>query len=211
MKQRVRDLLQASDYAALRSLAVEDRRAVTALNRLLFDGDELTRWRAVRGLGEVAQEDPYLLDKVISRLFYTMNDDSGSIGWMAPQALGAILVGDPDLVEDYFSIVITSMENEVFRPGAVWAVGLVAEYRPDLVEEAGEQVLSRLNDPSPEVRGTAAWAMGRMRYTPARTGLTRLLNDQAELHFYEDDRVQSKNVAQLAQAALAKLDEGSGG
>ena len=211
MKQRVRELLQASDYKALRSLANEDRRAVTALNRLLFDGDELTRWRAVRGMGEVAQEDPYLLDKVISRLFYTMNDDSGSIGWMAPQALGAILVGDPDLVEDFFSIVITSMDNEVFRPGAVWAVGLVAGYRPDLVAEAGGPVLDHLKDPSPEVRGTAAWALGRMGYQAARKGLTRLLNDQAGLHFYEDDHVRQKTVAQLAQAALAKLDEGSGG
>ena len=210
IKKRVRDLLDNSDYAALRALAVEDRRAVPALNRLLFDADELTRWRAVRGMGEIAQEDPYLLDKVISRLFYTMNDDSGSIGWMAPQALGAIFVGDPDLVEDFFPIIVSSIENAVFRAGAVWAVGLVAGYRPYLVEEARDSMMACLSDPSPEVRGFAAWGLGRMKYEPARQHLSRLLNDQAELIFYEDDRLQSKTVAQLARAALAKLDEGAG-
>ena len=162
LKDRVRTIIATpGGRDALIELLLLDRKVVTMLNRLLFDPDELIRWRAVTGLGWVAAEDPYLLEKVISRLFYTMNDDSGSIGWTAPQALGEICYHDPDLVEDYFPIVITAIDHEIFRPGAIWAVGRIAEKLPYLVEDTGPALMARLEDDTAEVRGLATWALGR--------------------------------------------------
>lgn len=205
LKTRVRRLLTESDRQGLIELLLEDRRVVPALNRLLFDEDELIRWRAVTALGWVAAEDPFLLEKIISRLFYTMNDDSGSIGWTAPQALGEICAIDPDLVEDYFGIVITAMDKRVFRTGAVWAVGRVAPVRPDLVEETGPILARYLTDPDPKVRGLACWALERVGWTPARKELKRLVSDQGRLLVYEDDRLVERTVGRMASAALSSL------
>jgi len=202
MKNQVRRLLERSDRPALIELTLRDRRAVTALNRLLFDDDPLMRWRAVAALGWVAAEDPYLLEKIISRLFYTMNDDSGSIGWMAPQALGEICASAPDLVEDFFGIIVSSLENEVFRAGALWAIGRVASVRPDLVEEIGPTVAEHLGDPAPLVRGLACRALAGIGWAEAAGLVRRLLTDPGELTVYENDRMVVKTVGEMAGAAM---------
>ena len=205
LKKRVRDLLTAYDHDGLLELLSLDRRVVPMLNRLLFDREPLIAWRAVTALGWVAAEDPFVLEKVISRLFYTMNDDSGSIGWMAPPALGEICVGDPDLVEDFFPIIVSAVDNEVFRTGALWAVGRVAPVRPDLVEESGPVLNQRLGDPRAENRGHAAWAAGRVRAAETRAGLQRLTWDEKTFFLYQDGHLQELTVGRAAAEALAAL------
>jgi HEAT repeat protein len=203
-KDRVKNIILERDRQALVDMALDDRRTVTALNRLIFHQDPLVRWRAVEALGWIAAEDPFILEPVISRLFYTMNDDSGSIGWFAPQALGEICANDPDLVADYFGIIVTSLKLEVFRAGAAWAVGRVAAVRPDLTAGAGSAVLACLDDPDAQVRGFAAWALGRLRFAPAAPALDRRRSDPGELRFYEDGELTVRTVGQLAAAALEK-------
>ena len=78
------------DKTGLLSLLDKKQGVIARLNRLLFDSDELIQWRAAEALGWVAREDPFVLEKIIGRLMYTLNDDSGSIGWFTPQALGEI-------------------------------------------------------------------------------------------------------------------------
>jgi HEAT repeat protein len=202
LKREVRKLLERYDRQALVDLVLEDRRVVPALNRLIFDADELIRWRAVEGFGWVALADPYLLDKIIGRLMYTMNDDSGSIGWGAPYALGEICACDPDLVEDFFPIVISSIDLEVFRHGVIWAIGRVAPSRPDLVEDTGPLVAEYLHDMEARVRGQACWTLARLKYTAAMESLTRLADDPGELNIYEDGNLRPRTVGQMAEAAL---------
>ncbi|MFH1091293.1 MAG: hypothetical protein V1742_06960 [Pseudomonadota bacterium] len=205
LKPQVKRLLQEEDWEALLSLLSEDRRVVTALNRLLFDDEEIIRWRAVLGLGLSARHEPFFLEKIISRLVYTMNDDAGQIGWMAPQALGEICANDPDLVEDFFPQVIGSMDVPVFRAGAIWAVGRVAGVRPDLVEGTGPILMQQLSDPSPEVRGLAVWTLGRLGWSEAAGPLARLGSDQGEFKLFKDGKLQTRTVGQTAEEALAAL------
>lgn len=206
IKAEVRKLLVENNREKLVELLLDDRRVVTALNRLLFDSDELIRWRAVTGLGWVAEEDPFLLEKVISRLFYTMNDDSGSIGWMAPQALGEICANDADLVEDFFPIIISSMEVEWFRAGALWAVARIAPLRPDLVEDAGPAVVGYMKDPNPLVRAQAALAAGQLNHSPAVSEIKRLCADETSIRVYEAGNMVETTVGKMAESALKKIE-----
>jgi HEAT repeat protein len=210
IKDEVRTLLRHFDRAGIVKRVNEDRRVVTALNRLLFDNDEVTRWRAAQALGWVAAEDPYVLEKVIGRFIYTMNDDSGSIGWMAPQALAEICVGDPDLVEDFFPIVISSLDNEVFTAGVLWAIGRVAPIRPDMVEGVGPRVARCLDNRSPEVRGQACLALTNMGYAAAEGRLRRLLEDSSVVSCYDVERgaMVRRTVGELAGEALASQTRG---
>lgn len=207
MKSDVRRLLTDNDFEGLSDLLDRDRRVVPALNRLLFDDDELICWRAVTGLGLVARKDPDLLEKVISRLFWTMNDDSGSVGWFTPQALGEICVNDPDLVEDFFPIIITNIGHKVFRQGAIWAVGRVAPFRPDLVEEAGDLLVSFLIDPDPNLRGLACWSLGRMNWIEAKRGLGLLVDDRETSTIYEDGHLRTRTVGEVARTALESMPD----
>ncbi|MDY6852398.1 MAG: HEAT repeat domain-containing protein, partial [Thermodesulfobacteriota bacterium] len=199
LKTHVRRLLADNDRKGLVSLLLDDRRVVTALNRLIFDADELIRWRAVTALGWVAEEDPFLLEKIIGRLIYTMNDDSGSIGWTAPQALGEICANDPDLVEDFFSIVISAANLPVFRRGVVWAIGRVAPVRPDLVEDTGPLLVRCLSDHDPDVRGEACRSWAQPKRPKARQEIERLISDQNELMVYEAGELVNKTVGRMAE------------
>jgi HEAT repeat protein len=205
LKSEVRALLERYDRRAVVELALEDRRVVPALNRLLFDEDELIRWRAVEGFGWLAREDPFLLEKIIARLIYTMNDDSGSIGWGAPYALGEICACDPDLVEDFFPIVISSIDLEVFRHGVIWAIGRVAPVRPDLVADTGPVVAAYLPDRSVRVRGLACWTLARLNWPGAAEVLIRLLGDRGELTIYQDGQLWPRTVGRLAEEGLERI------
>ena len=202
IKDEVKRLLANYDRRALVELALADRRVVPALNRLLFDADELIRWRAVEGFGWLALEDPFMLENIISRLIYTMNDDSGSIGWGAPYALGEMCACDPDLVEDFFPIVISSMDLEVFRHGVIWAIGRVAPVRPDLVNDTGPQVVEHLHDREARVRGLACWTLGRLKWSEAMDSLIKLTGDGEELTIYQDGQLVPRTVGSLAQWAI---------
>lgn len=206
IRRKVRACLEQSDRKGLIELLESDRKTVSAINRHLFDVDPLIGWRAVQALGWVAAHDPYSLEKSIGRLMYTMNDDSGSIGWRAPQALGEICANDPDLVEDFFPIVISSIENPVFTSGVLWAIGRVAGIRPDLVEEAGPDAAGCLKKASAETRGLACRAVGRIPYYQARPDLERLTRDRNLLTVFENDQLIEKSVGDLAREALARLD-----
>ncbi|MEW6266613.1 MAG: DVU0298 family protein [Thermodesulfobacteriota bacterium] len=210
LKDRVRDLLAANDREGLLTLLKKDRKVVPALNRLLFDQEEIIAWRAVEALGWVARADQWLLEKIIGRLIYTLNEDSGSVGWMAPQALAEICVQAPDLVEDFFPQVINSMKMPVFRPGVVWAIGRVARDLPHLVAETGPALMECLSDPNPQVRGLAGRALGRLGRAPSLVELERLTQDQARLIVFEEGRLEEKTVAELAREALAALRTGHG-
>jgi len=206
-KSLVRRFLVDNDKQGLLNLVLEDRGVISALNRLIFDEDELVRWRAVEALGWVAQDAPHLLEKIIGRLIYTMNDDSGSIGWTAPQALGEICANDPDLVEDFFPIVISAIKVPAFQRGVIWAIGRVGPVRPDLVEGTGPMLIRFLTAPEAEIRGEACRSLGRLGWGPAGPGLRRLVSDSSLFNVYENERLARKTVGQAAQEALALLNQ----
>jgi len=206
LKKLVRRVLIENDKQGLLNLVSENRGAVTALNRLIFDQDELVRWRAVAALGWVAKADPYLLEKIIGRLIYTMNDDSGSIGWTAPQALGEICANDPDLVEDFFPLVISSIKIPAFQRGVIWAIGRVGPVRPDLVEGTGPMLIRFLNSPEAEIRGETCRTLGRLRWSPASPELGRLVSDSATFTVYQDEQLVKMTVGQAAREALTLLN-----
>ena len=205
MKNKVREILARGDRQALIAMAIEDKKAATAVSRLLFDGDELIRWRAVKALGWLAAEDQWLLQKTVPRLVYTMNDDAGQVGWMSAQALGEICAVEPDLVEDFLPNVFCQIELPVFTVGILWAMGRVAESRPDLVSCACRDIRPYLADENPTVRGTAAWAAGTNGCREVADDLKLLADDRAELSWYENDKMVRKTVADLAGRALAAL------
>ena len=201
LKSDVRKLLLENNQEKFLAFLSRERRVVGALNRLLFDTEELVRWRAITALGWVAREDPFLLEKVVGRLMWTINDDSGSIGWSTPEALGEICANEPDLVEDFFPVVISKIKKRVFRRGVLWAAGRVALVRPDLVEGIDDLILICLKDPDAGVRGAACWCLGRMPWVKAGDEFARLREDQGRFSWYEHEKMVSKTVSHMARAA----------
>jgi len=211
--EQLRDLLQAGDDAGLLAFARRERRTLSYLTALTYDHDPALVWAAIRAFGlaaaQLAERDPDFVRQHLRRLVWLLNDESGGIGWRAPEALGAIIAARPDCFGDYIPILVSLLDMEAgdavrFRAGYLWAIGRLAQVAPEPASQALPWVLPALDDPDPQVRGLALWCLGQFSPLPdlPLQKLRDLAQDAAVLTIFSGDSLQSTSVAALAQALL---------
>jgi hypothetical protein len=191
------------------------RQVINPLFSFLLSNDEQTKWRAITAMGAVvvnlAEKDMESARVVMRRLMWSLNDESGGIGWGAPEAMGEIIASHEGLAKEYAPILISYvcedgnfLEYEPLQQGAVWGLGRVAQARPHMVQDALPHLLLFLESPDATVRGLAAWTLGLLGAEAARSQLEALLGDEAEVLLYMDGRLMVRRVGDLAKEALAR-------
>jgi HEAT repeat protein len=194
------------------------RRTLSSLIAALFHTDDRIRWHAVSTLGVVvaglAAEDMEAARAVVRRLLWSLNDESGSVGWGAPEALAEIMANHEGLATEYAYALTACMREDGFclelpalQRGLMWGIGRLAGRRPDLLKagEAPALLLPYLASDDPEVRGLAARALGMLRHDAAKEGIASLTNDCAEVILYEQGEFHKTTVGRLAGEALRRL------
>ncbi|MGC7847408.1 DVU0298 family protein [Desulforudis sp. 1088] len=200
------DLIDNSGIDAVVNLARAQPATVRYLISLLYEREGDRRWRAVAALGRIAAErasgDPEAVREIIRRLFWMLNHESGNMAWSVPEAVGDIIARCPDLYGDFAAnLVYNHLDDEPLRRGVLWAIGRVGEQHPELVAYAIPEVEPLLEDPDPEIRGYAAWALGKLKV--AGPSLAGLLPDASKVEIWEDGELRSFTISQLAERALA--------
>ncbi|MBI4775498.1 MAG: HEAT repeat domain-containing protein [Deltaproteobacteria bacterium] len=220
LRKRVAGLLSAGDVDSILCQLIElpARKIINPLILALYSGDEETRWRAVLSVGAVvahlAQEDMESARVIMRRFMWSLNDESGGIGWGAPEAMGEIMARHEGLAREFAPILISYLredgnflELEALQRGAVWAVARAGQVRPDLFRAAGPHLLPYLESTDPAVRGLAAWSLGVLGFRGARNKLEALLADHAEIIIAPEHRPIATRVSRLAREALNALSE----
>jgi HEAT repeat protein len=210
LKENVAALLAANDLEALKALALGGQGILRTLVSLLYSTDEELRWRATLALGEVsaavAEVNSERILDLIRRLFWTLNDESGGIGWYVPEALGELLARLPRFASTFGPPLATHLDIDPYGPGVLWALGRLSQVNPAAVAFILPRVRERLNDPDPQVRGRAAWSLGQARDSAAAAGLERLAGrDGGEASVFEEGRLRRATVGELAAEALQRL------
>lgn len=224
LRQKVFALLKAQDQEdALAVLRKQPPRRVIKplISALYAGGDEGVRWRAVTAIGQVvadlAERDMEAARVVMRRFIWSLNDESGGIGWGAPEAMAEIMARHEGLAREYAHILVSYirkdgnfLEYEPLQRGAVWGVGRLAEVRPELLRarDAGRHLASYLSSPDAAVRGLAAWALGLLGAGDYRAEIENLLPDTNEIQLYADCELRTLRVKDLAAEALAALGGG---
>jgi HEAT repeat protein len=213
IKTILRELLARGDFDAIAELAAERRRTLAILVSLTFDSDSEIGWRAVEALGissqRVAEDDPEYVREQLRRLYWLISEESGGICWHAPEAMAEIVRHKPQLFADYIPIVvflILSMADEDldhFKAGTLWAIGRLGSLAADHFEEVRVAVTAALDDPDPQIRGTAAWCLGQMGQAATLTDRSDLLSDEAPVSFYLEKSLEATSVGALARRALS--------
>ncbi len=206
LRKTVIDLVDNSSIDGVVELARTEPGTVNYLISLLYEREGDRRWRAAEALGRIAAEraaeDPEDIREMLRRLFWMMNHESGNIAWSVPEAVAEIIRRCPDLYGDFAAnLVYNHLDDEPLRRGVLWAIGRIAEEHPELVADVVPQVEFLLEDPDPETRGYAAWALGKLK--AAGPGLARLLSDTGKVRIWEEGELKTFTVGELAEKALA--------
>lgn len=206
LRREIQDLLQEGAYPDLVALAGQESPVTALLIQFLFDPHDPLFWRALEGLGHVAYGHPQQVQKIITRLLWLLNEDSGSAGWGAAAALGEIGRHELSVVADIIPMFCGFLEEPFSRVPMLWGIGRMAQVYPEKLHEVVPYLLPCLEDDSPQVRGLSAWALGRLKEQEARGRLTELLEDEGPVDLYDQGELRRTTVAQIAREALAALE-----
>jgi hypothetical protein len=205
VREKIVALLQAGDFPGLTELAGQKSGVAAILMQFLYEPGALMYWRALEGLGLVAGAQPEQVHKLINRLLYLLNEDSGSNGWGAAAALGEIGRGRIELVKEIIPMFVGFLEEPFSREPMLWGVGRLAEVQAELLHEVLPEIVPFLTNPEPQIRALAAWGLGKARYQPAAAALQTLTGDDHPVHIYDRGALLSTTVGQAAREALASL------
>lgn len=205
LRRSVRAHLENGEYAPVLALVAADRGVARALVSLLCDPDELVRWRAVSALGHLAGAHPDLARPLVTRLYWSLNDETGGIGWMSAPALGEIGRRASQLLSQCVRPLVRYLDEPFLLAGALWAIGRLAPAFPAETREVVPEVSLRCASTDPAVRAHAAFALGEVGDGRARAALAELADDERPARLYEDGQLVTKQVREWAGEALVRL------
>ncbi len=213
VKQQVKVLLQQRDYGELLRLCQTDRRFWSTLRLYLYETDESLRWPAIEAVAELMKRwwhegSRERVREYIRNLLWLLNDESGGIGWNAPQTIAETIVSIPQLLEPYGSIMIAYvLEGPTLLKSGLWAIGRLGKRIKEVATLFQDKLLAAFDSNDPETLGLAVWAMGEIDFAPALPFLA-MLEDRKELvQVYIDGCFQEKPLGKWAKEATAKIEQ----
>ncbi|MDR1604951.1 MAG: hypothetical protein LBS10_09240 [Gracilibacteraceae bacterium] len=129
-------LLRRGDFAAITDIFDQNPLAVRRLlTRLSYaPADDLHRngilcWRELSARRATARPD--FFREVIRRHIWGMNDEGGNIDWSAPEIIGAIVAGAPELYAEFIPIMRMAAEAEpLLHPSLQAALTMLSRDQP---------------------------------------------------------------------------------
>jgi len=215
MKRAVLDALETNDFEAIERLALRSRKVLSVLVRLAYDKETLVGWRAIVAAGYVAsvyiRNNSEFLRETVRKLLWSLTDESGGIGWSAPELLGEIVSADPKRLADIVPLIaqVYSIEEVVFRPGVLYALRRIAETDTAAVRPYQMLVVCGLSeqDPLSRVRALELVKMLRNEFIPenleaVKRKILDLKNDRTEVWVYRNEGFLATEVGELAEEVI---------
>lgn len=219
LKREILGLLRGGDFQhGLSTLGkMSGRQVVNPLFSLLYHPDPIVKWRSVVAMGTVleklAESNLEGARVIMRRLMWSLNDESGGIGWGAPEVMGEAMARSKTLADEYAAILGSYadpdgnfIEHVPLQRGVLWGWCRLSQVRPEALKQWGLHLKKYLFSEDPAVRGHAAMASGLLTLHQARDPLTELMNDQAAFETFQDQEVTQRRVRDAAEKAIQMLD-----
>ena len=223
-KKKIRTSLESNELVQVAALVRDERRLLSSLVRLAYNKETLVGWRAIMAIGLAAREiittDLDVLRETCRKLIWSLSDESGGIGWSAPEILGEIASADPKRFKDFIPLVasVYEIEEDVFRGGVLYALGRIAGSAPELAASYQKIIIASLADKDPlvKVRGLELvgllWSYGKRSAVWGREygeriihAVNNLRTDKGEAWIYRVDSFTSVSVGEESAICLHKL------
>ncbi len=220
IRHRVRYFIEDADLPSLLEYLryIPAKKAIKPLIAGFYHTEPAKRWTAIIAFGKVvssiAKHDMEEARIIIRRLMWSLNDESGGIGWGAPEAMAEVLANNEALAKEYFKILVSYiredgnfLEYTPLRRGALWGIARLAEVRPDLLKgfDTAKFLRPYLRDMDPESRALAIRALGLLGSRSDCEVLRELLHDDIPVSIYSEGGFLDVTVGEMAHRAYGKL------
>ena len=214
-KNEVKELADRQDIDALFDLAFDDLKTLRFMQRLLYDPDEDKRWLYAWIIGLVCRRlstrKPGAVSDLLQRL-YDASTDSAATHWGLLETIGSIIVCRPDIFGGFTRHIYMFRGAPSNRVQVLWALGTIADARPDLVSNTPYYVLiDFIKHRDSFTRGHAARLFGNIQATEVRSQIEKLLDDEARVTVYEQGLPVHTTVGKLAAQALERISQKEAG
>ena len=187
------------------------RKVVNALFPFFYSKNPLHFWQAITAMGAVvsllAEEDMESARVVMRRLMWSLNEESGGIGWGSAEAMGEIMARNDLMADEYACILISYINpcgNFIDHPdlqkGILWGLGRLAQDRPHRAVGASEFLVPFLTSSNPLLRGLAAWTASALPGNATKPLLIRLSSDIQVISLFIYGRLCEVTIGSLAQS-----------
>ncbi len=208
LKEEIKDALLTGDFERVMRRALADKRVFRILISFAYDKESLLCWRAIEAMGKaaraVAEEDPVAVRNIVQRLLWSVREESGGIGWSAPEMLAEIAVNNPLTCADIPAIILSFHEEESFLKGVLWAAGRIAHAGVNGIEGVYEVAQEALGHKDPSVRGLALRAIPRARVAEIADRIKGMIHDEGRCILYENHELVGRRVGDVAREVLSQ-------
>jgi hypothetical protein len=142
----------------------------------------------------------------IRTLFWSLNDESGGIGWSSAQTIAEIIAQNPVLLSPYGSMMIAHCIDEPpLLKGCFWGIGRLGSLIREAVMSFKNEIIEVFSCDDPDVLGTAAWAMGEAGFVLAVPMIEKLSDRREPVTIYLEGIFYEKPVCKWAEEAIRKI------
>ena len=147
-KKEIKELILEENFPSNAEAFDEypSKKIITALISLLYNPDPIIKERSITALGyavsKIAEKDMESARVVMRRLVLSLTEESGGIGWGAPEAMGEIMARNYQLALEYHQMLISytkgggnELEFEDLQKDVIAGLKRLAREHPHLVEE----------------------------------------------------------------------------
>jgi hypothetical protein len=188
-KAKVRTLLENRDLQGIETWTRESRRALSTLFSLTFEKDQLIKWRAIEATGlaaaVVAEQNEERVKDFLRRLLWLMNDESGGLGWHAPEAIGEVVFNIPKLAVEYGIILTSFLKEEPFERGSHFSLVRIGILQPAAILACAPVLTASLKEKDPAIRAFACHALRIAGSEIPSDALRALAQDAEAFHVYD--------------------------
>ncbi|MDH3781146.1 MAG: HEAT repeat domain-containing protein [Desulfobulbaceae bacterium] len=209
-KNLVRDMVQNRDADGLVALCFDDKKTLRLLQRQLYEPDEAKRWAIASFIGavcsRVAMRKPGMVSDLLHLLFEACSDSAAS-NWGAVESIGSIIAARPDIYGSFTRHLLAYIGDPSTRAQVLWALGTIAEKRPDLVRNTSfYQLIGLLDSPVAAVKGYMVRLLGRLQAKEVAGRIRALQDDTTMLIIYENGLPVKTDLGTLAKEAMQLIE-----
>lgn len=205
----------------------QDHRLLNPLFIALCNPLERVRWNAICCFGwlvpSIADKDPEAARIVMRRFLWSLNDESGGIGWGIPESMAEIMCHSSLLRREYLHMLISYMRKDgeglfqdgnylelpLLQRGLLWGIGrLCQEHRDEMINQkiVGD-VAAYLESSDIYVIGLAIWCLGMLGAKEIVENHPGSRKIEGQLRLFVNQEFEEISIAELTRRAVSSDTE----